>query len=144
MQSTVASMILHRRIEEVWPIIGRFHALATWHPAVEYSGFDEGYSENTVGCIRNVRLSNGSTGKEKLVKKDEKNHTLTYSFEISPLPVENYLSTIQLLPTTDIEYTHMIWTGSYTCEESLVDEMHHLLKNGVYLAGMHALATFNV
>lgn len=31
MESTVASLVILRNIEEVWEIIEKFHALSAWH-----------------------------------------------------------------------------------------------------------------
>ncbi|MCS4267762.1 SRPBCC family protein [Serratia plymuthica] len=146
MESTVASRVIQRDIEEVWDIIEKFHALSAWHPAVVSSEFEEGYTEDIVGAVRNVTLGNGASGTEKLIRKDSKSYVLTYSFETAPLPVENYLSTIQLLPTRNPGNTHVVWSASFNshCKPDLCSEMRRVLENDVYLAGIKALQTATV
>ncbi|WP_455810519.1 SRPBCC family protein [Pseudomonas graminis] len=144
MESTVASLVIPRNIEEVWDIIEKFHALSAWHPAVVSSEFEEGCTEDVVGAVRRVTLRNGATGTEKLIRKDSKAYLLTYSFETAPLPVENYLSTIQLLPTCTPGHTHVVWSASFNCKPDLCSEMRRVLENDVYLAGIRALQTASV
>ncbi|WP_346825560.1 SRPBCC family protein [Serratia inhibens] len=144
MESTVASLVISRDIEEVWAIIEKFHALSAWHPAVVNSEFEEGYTEDAVGAVRRVTLGNGASGTEKLIRKDSKSYVLTYSFETAPLPVENYLSTIQLLPTRNPGNTHVVWSASFNCKPDLCSEMRRVLENDVYLAGIKALQTETV
>ncbi|AGO55934.1 hypothetical protein ALQ63_00425 [Serratia plymuthica] len=144
MESTVASLVIQRDIEEVWAIIEKFHALSTWHPAVVSSEFEEGYTEDVVGAVRRVILGSGACGTEKLIRKDSEAYVLTYSFETAPLPVENYLSTIQLLPTRNPGNTHVVWSASFDCKPDLCSEMRRVLENDVYLAGIKALQTATV
>lgn len=144
MESTVASLVISRDIEEVWAIIEKFHALSAWHPAVVNSEFEEGYTEDAVGAVRRVTLGNGASGTEKLIRKDSKSYVLTYSFETAPLPVENYLSTIQLLPTRNPGNTHVVWSASFNCKPDLCSEMRRVLENDVYLVGIKALHTATV
>lgn len=112
--------------------------------AVVSSEFEEGCTEDVVGAVRRVTLGNGATGTEKLIRKDSKAYLLTYSFETAPLPVENYLSTIQLLPTCTPGHTHVVWSASFNCKPDLCSEMRRVLENDVYLAGIKALQTTSV
>ena len=66
MESTVASLVIPRNIEEVWEIIEKFHALSAWHPAVVSSEFEEGCTEDVVGAVRRVTLWKRSHGNRKI------------------------------------------------------------------------------
>jgi len=80
-------------VEEVWKLIGGFHAVPEWHPAVESSETEEG------GTIRRLKLLGGAEIVEKLEANED--HSYTYSIIESPLPVKNYTSTIRVVEGED-------------------------------------------
>jgi len=76
----------------VWEVIGNFHALPDWHPAVESSE-----KEETDGEVRRrLNLAGGGTILEKLEHIDDKERLYTYSIISGPLPVANYEATLRV------------------------------------------------
>lgn len=89
--------------------------------------------------MRNVTLVGGAKGREKLVSRDDEKYQLIYSFEGPPLPIDGYISTIQLLPTHLEGHTQVIWSSSFKCESRVEETMINVLKNDIYIAGIKAL-----
>jgi hypothetical protein len=139
LHSLVCSGVIKKDITDIWSVIKRFNSLPEWHPAINASFIEDGKSELEVGCIRNVTLAGGATGREKLVSRDDEKFQLIYSFESPPLPVDGYISTIQLLPTHLEGHTQVIWSSSFKCEPEALEAMKNILKNDVYIAGINAL-----
>lgn len=76
----------------VWEVIGNFHALPDWHPAVESSEKEEKDGE----VHRRLNLAGGGTILEKLEHVDDKERLYTYSIISGPLPVANYEATLRV------------------------------------------------
>ncbi|WP_058972806.1 SRPBCC family protein [Type-D symbiont of Plautia stali] len=137
--SLASTGVVKKDIVDIWAVIKRFNSLSEWHPAIDASFIEDGKSELEVGCIRNVTLVGGATGREKLVSRDDGKFQLVYSFVSPPLPVDGYISTIQLLPTHLQGHTQVIWSSSFKCEPDSVEDMKNILENDVYIAGISAL-----
>lgn len=78
--------------EMVWNVIGNFHALPDWHPAVEGSEKEEKGGDT----LRRLSLVGGGTIVEKLEKIDAKERLYSYSILSGSLPVANYEATLRV------------------------------------------------
>lgn len=90
MAKVSASTVLPVSADMVWSMVGRFNALADWHPAIEKSE-----EKQVKGVrIRTLSLAGGGEVVERLESADDGARTYSYSILESPLPVESYQASI--------------------------------------------------
>ena len=109
--------------DEVWSVIGDFHRLAEWHPALE--------RQTAEGDVRNHHVRGGGTIVERLIGEDER----SYAYEIvsGPLPVENYRSVLAVAPAEGGSV--VVWTSTF---EPTADGAAKAIA-GIYETGLSAL-----
>ena len=109
--------------DELWAVIGDFHALAEWHPGVE--------RQTAEGDLRHLDLPGGGAIVERLLGTDG----LSYAYEIlsGPLPVDGYRSVLSVAPAG--AGSVVVWSSTF---EPRVDAAFRLVA-GIYEAGLAAL-----
>jgi hypothetical protein len=124
------SIDLKASVSAVWSVIGPFCAIKDWLPPVGEC-IEDGKAPPT-------RILVTKDGKAAFVEtqtaRNDTEHTYSYVFLSSPLPVSNYTSTIKVMARGDGTST-VTWSGSYTPDhgkEKVADEA----LNGVYEAGL--------
>jgi hypothetical protein len=121
------------RADDVWAAIGRFNAVAEWHPAVEKCETERAGDDE----IRHLSLLGGGSIVERLEKHDDR--TRSYSYEIlspGPLPVRNYHATITV-KDADIG-CEIVWSSSFEAEGA-DDDAATAAVRGIYEAGFETL-----
>jgi len=116
--------------EEMWGRIGDFHALSSWHPAIEPQTSDGG--EN----VRELHLGDGGTVVETLLEQGPQSYT--YSIDDSPLPVaDDYRATISVddNPAGGCVVT---WVANFTADGASDEEAEGVIE-GIFEAGLDAL-----
>ena len=85
--------------ETVWGKIKDFNGLNTWHPAVAKSEIVSG-TNNQKGAVRLLTLQDGGTIKEKLLRYNYANKSMSIKYTIieGVLPVSHYVSVISIKP----------------------------------------------
>ena len=116
-------------VQMIWAKVRDFNALPKHHPAVEDSYIEDGQDGHQVGCIRRFYLKQGGMFREQLLKLDEKQHLCVYAILESPIPVRNYIATIQLKPLNEGASTLMEWNAQFECDSSQVQEMESWVGN---------------
>jgi len=117
----------------VWAAIGSFCAIKDWLPPVG-ACIEDGKTPST-------RILVTKDGKAAFVEtqtaRNDLEHTYSYAFISSPLPVTNYKSTIKV---TDKGNGSSIvhWSGSYTPDQGKEKAASEAL-NGVYEAGLASI-----
>jgi len=126
--SVTRKVTLKASVPEVWGLIGNFHGVAQWHPAVAES------IRETVGPeeFRLLKIKGGGEILEHLVGKTT--HSYTYSIIRSPLPVAHYEAKIEV--NTAGAGTEITWSSSFT---PTADGAEGVVA-GIYEAGLDALA----
>jgi hypothetical protein len=112
----------------VWSAIGAFCAIKDWLPPVGIC-IEDGKTPSTRTLVTR-------DGKAAFVEKQtaRSDHSYSYTFVSSPLPVTNYSSTIKV--TAKGEGVSIVtWTGSYTPDSGKEKDASDAL-NGVYEAGL--------
>lgn len=120
-------------VDAVWRKIGDFCGIANWHPAVAKCELSADKKERT------LTLKGGGTIVERLVSWSDKTHSYTYKIISSPLPVDNYTSTIHVAPTKSGSGSVISWRGQYTAKGASDADAKKAI-DGVYGAGLTSLA----
>ena len=79
--------------DQLWNMIGGFHSISDWHPAIEKCDIEE---DGKV-TLRRLSLAGGGEIVERLERSDDDERSYSYSIVSSPLPVGNYQSTIRVI-----------------------------------------------
>lgn len=126
--SVTRKVTLGAPLSEVWALVGNFHGVAEWHPAVDSS------TRATVGDeeFRRLAIAGGGEILEHLVGKTT--HSYTYAILRSPLPLAHYEAKIEA--NTAGAGTEITWSSSFTPTAENADEV----VAGIYQAGLDALA----
>ncbi len=134
------SSVIDHSVDTVWGKIRDFNDLPGWHPAIADSQIEGGLSSDQVGCIRNFNLKDdGGNIREQLLTLSDKEHTCTYSILESPMPVEDYVATLRLIPITDGNRTYIEWSAEFDCPVSEEAAMRELIGDAVFQGGFDAL-----
>ncbi len=117
-------------VSAVWSLIGPFCAIKDWLPPVGQC-IEDGKAPPT-------RILVTKDGKAAFVEtqtaRNDADHSYSYTFLSSPLPVSNYASTIKVTAKADGSST-ITWSGSYTPEHGKENAAGEAL-GGVYEAGL--------
>ena len=126
--SVTRKVTLDAPLSEVWALVGNFHGVAEWHPAVDSS------TRAAVGDeeFRRLAIAGGGEILEHLVSKTT--HSYTYAILRSPLPLAHYEAKIEA--NTAGAGTEITWSSSFTPTAENADEV----VAGIYQAGLDALA----
>lgn len=125
--------------DQVWKRIRDFNGLPSWHPAIRESQIEGGEPSDKVGCVRDFYLQNGDRIRERLLGLSDYDMFCTYSILESPMPLENYVSTIRLTPVTDGDRTFAEWTAEFDCAVEAEADLVDGIGNNVFQAGLDSL-----
>ena len=139
MAKVFVSSVINAAIENVWSRVRDFNALPDWHPAVSDSRIEDGDPSDKIGCIRNFTLKDGGNIREQLLDLRDTHHICTYSILESPMPVENYVATLRLLPITDTDTTYAEWTAEFNCPPEDEEALTSRVSDAVFQGGFDAL-----
>ena len=128
MHTVTVSTHLSATPEQVWSKIGDPGAISAWHPAIAASTMDD--------TLRACTLANGAEIAEQIDEVDDANRSYSYRILESPLPLEEYRSTITVVDADDGSVVE--WTSSFEVPEGPAEDVIAMVK-GVYDAGMAAL-----
>jgi hypothetical protein len=114
----------------VWSVIGPFCAIKDWLPPVGVC-IEDGKAPPT----RTLVTKDGKAAfVETQTARNDAEHSYSYVFLSSPLPVSHYSSTIKVKANADGSST-IIWSGSYTPDKGQEKAASEALT-GVYEAGL--------
>lgn len=116
--------------DKVWATIGGFCGIANWHPLVEACQLSTQGGKN----IRTLSLKGGGAIVEEEVGRDDARMAYSYRILESPLPVENYVSTIQVEPSGSAG-SKVTWTGSFQPKGASEADAKTVI-DGIYVKGL--------
>jgi Polyketide cyclase / dehydrase and lipid transport len=117
-------------LSQVWSMIGPFCAIKDWLPPV-------GTCTETAGspAERTLVTKDGkATFVETQTARSEIEHSYSYTFKSSPLPVTSYASTIKVVPKSDGVST-VTWSSTYVPDPGKEQDAREALT-GIYEAGL--------
>jgi hypothetical protein len=117
-------------VADMWAKIGDFCGIGNWHPAVAKCDLSADGKERT------LTLKGGGTIIEDLVRRSDKTHNYTYKIKESPLPVEDYESTIRVVPHG--KGSTVSWNGHYKAKGAPPAKAKEAI-DGIYKSGVDAL-----
>jgi uncharacterized protein YndB with AHSA1/START domain len=135
-----ASAVIDAPVEAVWAAIRDFGALASWHPAIASSAIENGLDADVVGCIRSLQFKDGGHARERLLMLDDSRYSFSYNFETPAFPVENYVSTLELIPVTNGDVTFARWSAAFDERSEDRGVYTDIVSKAVFASGLAALA----
>ena len=112
-------------VDAVWDLVRDFGGVQRWNPTLSSSEIDR----PGVGGVRTLKMGE-VTIRERLEKLDEAAKTMTYSIVEAPLPVRNYLATVEL-SALGPQRTQVVWSSTFE-PGGMTDEQLKALFEGVY------------
>jgi hypothetical protein len=128
-----ASKTTSQSVDAVWQKIGDFCGIGQWHPAIAKCELSSDKKDRT------LTLKGGGTIVEHLVRWSDKTHSYTYKIVSSPLPVEDYESTLRVSAAKSGSGSVISWRGHYKAKGASDAEAKKTI-DGIYDAGLGALA----
>lgn len=117
----------------VWMMIGPYCAIKDWHPAVG-TCTEDGAAPPT----RTLVTKDGkATFVEPQIARSDADHSYSYTFKSSPLPITNYAATIKVTAKASGQST-ITWSGTYTPAPGKEQDVEAALS-GIYEAGLAAI-----
>ena len=80
--------------------------------------------------------------RERLLSVDDRNTMLSYRFEEAPLPLDNYVATVQLASLTGQSKTFIRWSASFDLQDLTTAEHYEALVRGLIVDGHNSLQSF--
>ena len=139
MAEVYRSDVIDAPAARVWAAVRDFNGLPNWAPNVADSRMEGGAPADRIGAVRNFRLRDGGTIRERLLALDDRARSCTYAILESDMAVRNYVATIALLPITDGERTFAEWRAEWDCDRADEPALVRLIGDDVFAAGLAAL-----
>jgi polyketide cyclase/dehydrase/lipid transport protein len=127
------TVVLSAAPQQVWDLVGDFHALADWHPRISPSTPDED------GAVRVFRVEGKVVARERLLARDADARSYTYALLDPMLPISDFVATLAVLPHRS-GGTEVVWSARYRGADAVVPQVEALFGDGTYAAGLNALA----
>lgn len=141
MARAYASTIVEAPVEAVWAMVRDFNGLPHWNPAITGSSIEDGLAADVVGCIRSFSLAaDGTRVRERLLSLDDSRYRFTYNFETPAFPVENYHTTMELIPATSAEHTFVHWFAEFDEAPADAGKYEAIISRDVFAGGLASLA----
>jgi hypothetical protein len=133
MSGTEVNQEFQASADTVWKEVADFGGIGEWAPGVESCKLEgEG-----VGSVRVLGMAGGVVMKERLETLDAAARCLSYAIIEGPMPVENYLATIKVVPVGD--GSRVDWGASFDAPEGVPADAVAKGVGGAYSGMLAAL-----
>jgi len=122
--------------EKAWDLIKDFDSWQNWHPAIASTEITSGKG-NTRGTTRVLTTKDGAKITEVLGHYQPKVFSYTYRITDSPLPVTDYVSTLQVKASKSGSI--VTWSSHFKAKEGTADADAIKVIRDIYLAGLNNL-----
>ena len=109
--SVTETIEINAPVATVWAAIKDYDGLTNWHPGFAKDEIVKG-TNNTPGAVRALTIKDGPTFTEELLAFSEKDHSYQYRIIESPLPLQDYVSTVSVAKGKDGK-TVVTWVGNF-------------------------------
>ena len=117
----------------VWQTVGDFGAAARYLDAVERCDLQD----SRHGTERVLHLKDGGMVRERLVLASEDDQALRYTIVESPLPVNDYVSTVRV-DALDDEHCRVTWASTFDARDASDDDAQAAIVD-IYRMGLDGL-----
>lgn len=138
------SAVLGTSAEQAWKVLRRFGGIAEWHPAIAHSKIEDGQSDDTIGAVRRLDLADGGVLRERLLSLDDVRMTLSYKFEESPLPLDNYRANVKVIKVSGEPQCVVEWHASFDVRDAELASHFETLITSLVVDGHDSLASYLV
>ena len=139
MPEVLASVVVPADPDAVWRVVRDFDGLPTWHPAIDASELEGDTRADQIGAVRSLTLGDGGVVREVLVALDDRARSYTYAIRSSPFPVEDYRSTIRVIPLTSTGESFVAWSLLFDCDLAESERLSALFSQDVFATGLRGL-----
>ena len=139
MSHVVRSTVIDAPVEQVWALLRDFDGFDGWHPAIVASEIERGRPAEQVGCVRRVRLGDGSDVREQLLGLSDADMAFSYCLRDTPVPLLNYVAHVTLAPVTDGDRTFWRWEARFDAPVGQEQAMQALVSDGIFAGGFDAV-----
>lgn len=130
-------VVVDRPPATVWKLLGDYNALDVWLPPVRASSLASSTlhgSGTAPGAVRVLELGGNARVTEKLVAYNEHARSYSVAFVESPLPVKNYIATLELSAAPDGR-TRIRWHATFDARGADDAQARRAIE-GLYDAGL--------
>ncbi len=138
MPHIVKSTIIDAPTDQVWAILRDFNGFDQWLPAIATSTIERGQSADKIGCVRRVKLADGSELREQLLALSDLEQSFSYCLLDTPIPLFNYVAHVRLLPVTDGDRTFWHWESRFTTPVGEEKRLSEIVGEEIFQAGFEA------
>ena len=139
MARVYVSTVVNARNDRVWARVRDFNGLPNWHPAIAESRIEGGEPADKIGCVRRLKLKDGSELREQLLALSDLEQTCSYCLLDTPIPLFNYVAHVRLLPVTDGDRTFWHWESRFTTRPEDARQLTEMVSEQIYRAGFDAV-----
>jgi hypothetical protein len=138
----VKSTIIDASTDQVWGVLRDFSGFDRWHPALATSANERSQSAGRIGCVRRVKLADGSELREQLLALSDLEQSYSHCLLDTPIPLFNYVTHLRLLPVTDGDRTFWHWESRFTTRPGDEKPMSEMVGEGIFQAGFEAVRKY--
>ena len=142
MPSVTYSAIIETAAKDVWQVLRQFGAIAQWHPAITHSTLEGDLTQSAVGVIRRLLLTDNAVLRERLLTLDDTEMSLSYCFEQSPLPVDNYRARVQVSAINGQSACHVHWQAHFDARDPTLSDTLQASIRELIVSGHDSLASY--
>jgi hypothetical protein len=118
--------------EEAWQALADFCSIAVWHPGIAACE----QSEQDGATLGTLTTGDGGVVLEKLIEHDDQAMSFTYTILESPLPVTDYVSTMNVSPASG--GASINWRSEFSAKGTSDEEAIAVISE-IYDAGLASL-----
>lgn len=137
-EKVFVSTVIDAPVDRVWRVLRDFNGLPAWMPGMKSSEIEGGKEPTAIGAVRRLPLDGGGVLRERLEQLSDAERRITYSVLEGPLPVKDVVTSMRLLPITDMFWTYAEWTSQFSAEPGKEKEGVQYLTR-VFNAGFRQL-----
>ena len=139
MPRVVKSTIIDAPCDRVWAVLRDFNGFDRWLPAVATSAIERAQSADKIGCVRRIKLADGSELREQLLALSDLEQSFAYCLLDTPIPLFNYVAHVRLLPVTDGNRTFWWWRSDFTTRPEEADRLARMVGEDIFQAGFDSV-----